>query len=308
LLRRDHIRTRPLRALVAASILLGVLPLAALAQETGPQPVIDQAPFKVRFGAVAVIKGHLENGTPGDEVALQSRRAGGDWWVASTKQVDENLEVEFRRQDMKRTTTYRLVYTDLVTEVETTSEERKVRVAPKLTLRVKPDDIFQGRYVTLRGELLPKVSGRTVVLKQLVRGEWKWIRRVAVNDGRFVARFQANHKGFRKVRVKFSGDGLSTAKKRIKPLTVYERDPATWYGPGFYGRRTACGQKMSSTILGVAHRTLPCGTKVAILYNGRTITVPVIDRGPYSHANWDLTEGAARRLGFSGTDIIGVAR
>lgn len=305
--RLSLIRTRPLRVLVAASMFLGLLQLAAVAQEATPQPVIENAPWKVRFRGTAVIKARLDNGTPGEEVTLQSRR-GGDWWDSSTKPVDENLQVEFRRHDMKRTTSYRLVHAS-VDGIETMSGSRKVRVAPKLTLRVNPDDVFQGRYVALKGKLFPQVSGRrTVVLKQKVRGEWRWIKRVAVNDGRFAVKFQAKSKGFLKVRVKFAGDALNAKKIRKKPLTVHERDPATWYGPGFYGRRTACGQKMSSTILGVAHRTLPCGTRVSILYNGRNITVPVIDRGPYSHANWDLTEGAARRLGFSGTDTIGVAR
>ena len=59
------------------------------------------------------------------------------------------------------------------------------------------------------------------------------------------------------------------------------REP--WYGPGFYGSGTACGQKYSKTILGVAHKTLPCGTRVTLRNpkNGRSITVKVIDRGPY---------------------------
>jgi hypothetical protein len=56
---------------------------------------------------------------------------------------------------------------------------------------------------------------------------------------------------------------------------------ASWYGPGFYGNRTACGQTYTPEIIGVAHRTLPCGTLVVIEYRGRTLTVPVIDRGPY---------------------------
>ena len=45
---------------------------------------------------------------------------------------------------------------------------------------------------------------------------------------------------------------------------------------------------------------------MAILYQGRTITVPVIDRGPYGSADWDLTEETADRLRFEGTDTIGV--
>ena len=56
---------------------------------------------------------------------------------------------------------------------------------------------------------------------------------------------------------------------------------ASWYGPGFYGNRTACGQTYTPEIVGVAHRTLPCGTLLVLEYRGRTMTVPVIDRGPY---------------------------
>ena len=55
----------------------------------------------------------------------------------------------------------------------------------------------------------------------------------------------------------------------------------TWYGPGFYGARTACGQRYSRYILGVAHRTLPCGTLVQFRWHGRTAIAPVFDRGPY---------------------------
>jgi hypothetical protein len=55
---------------------------------------------------------------------------------------------------------------------------------------------------------------------------------------------------------------------------------ASWYGPGFYGNRTACGQVYTPEIIGVAHRTLRCGTMLVLEYRGRTMTVPVIDRGP----------------------------
>jgi rare lipoprotein A len=78
---------------------------------------------------------------------------------------------------------------------------------------------------------------------------------------------------------------------------------ATWFGPGFYGQKTACGQTLTPGVIGVAHRTLPCGTLVKINYDGRTLTVPVLDRGPYSHigAEWDLTAGAAQALGITET-------
>jgi rare lipoprotein A (peptidoglycan hydrolase) len=77
---------------------------------------------------------------------------------------------------------------------------------------------------------------------------------------------------------------------------------ATWFGPGFYGQKTACGQTMSPVIVGVASRTLPCGTLVLMNYKGHQLTVPVIDRGPYAHgATWDLTWGAASALTISET-------
>jgi len=56
----------------------------------------------------------------------------------------------------------------------------------------------------------------------------------------------------------------------------------TWYGPGFYNNRTACGQRYTRTIIGVAHRTLPCGTLIQFRWHGMTAVAPVIDRGPYA--------------------------
>jgi rare lipoprotein A (peptidoglycan hydrolase) len=82
---------------------------------------------------------------------------------------------------------------------------------------------------------------------------------------------------------------------------------ATWFGPGFYGNKTACGQTLTPQTIGVANRTLPCGTLVKVSYGGHTLTVPVLDRGPYSHigADWDLTSGAAVALGIIETVRIG---
>jgi rare lipoprotein A (peptidoglycan hydrolase) len=88
---------------------------------------------------------------------------------------------------------------------------------------------------------------------------------------------------------------------------------ATWFGPGFYGQQTACGQVLTPQTIGVAHRTLPCGTLVQVSYRGHSVTVPVIDRGPYSHiADWDLTYGAAQALAVTDTvrittKIVGTA-
>jgi rare lipoprotein A (peptidoglycan hydrolase) len=81
----------------------------------------------------------------------------------------------------------------------------------------------------------------------------------------------------------------------------------SWYGPGFYGNGTACGQTYSKTILGVAHKTLPCGTRVTLRNpkNGRSITVKVIDRGPYVAGRmWDLSYATCTYLGNCYTSTI----
>lgn len=82
---------------------------------------------------------------------------------------------------------------------------------------------------------------------------------------------------------------------------------ATWFGPGLFGRHTACGQLLTRQLVGVASRSLPCGTLVAFNYHGREVVAPVVDRGPYRSigANWDLTLRAAKLLKMGGTARLG---
>ena len=77
---------------------------------------------------------------------------------------------------------------------------------------------------------------------------------------------------------------------------------ATWYGPGLFGNQTACGQTLTRETLGVAHKTLPCGSKVVLRYKGRFVRTKVIDRGPFANgAKWDLTQATAEALDFEST-------
>jgi hypothetical protein len=80
---------------------------------------------------------------------------------------------------------------------------------------------------------------------------------------------------------------------------------ASWYGPGFYGNRTACGQTYTPEILGVAHLSLPCGTALTLTYGSRSITVTVIDRGPFV-AGRALDLSNATKLGLGCTDLCTV--
>jgi hypothetical protein len=81
---------------------------------------------------------------------------------------------------------------------------------------------------------------------------------------------------------------------------------ASWYGPGLYGRKTACGQTLRPSTIGVAHKYLPCGTAVKFVFHGHVLVAPVIDRGPYVHGrSWDLTAAASKALDF---EDVGVGR
>ena len=111
---------------------------------------------------------------------------------------------------------------------------------------------------------------------------------------------------------RFQRSGGLTADGAVGPATraalVRRRmatRKATWYGPGLYGRRTACGQTLTRRLVGVAHRRLPCGTPVLLHRGGRFVTARVVDRGPYAHgATFDLTAAAARRIGLRATEHI----
>jgi rare lipoprotein A len=108
------------------------------------------------------------------------------------------------------------------------------------------------------------------------------------------------------------GASAPSSSQKPKPK-VHPTGIATWFGPGFYGQQTACGQTLTPAVVGVANRTLPCGTLVQVSYRGHTMTVPVLDRGPYAnHADWDLTAGAAQALDITetvhiATSVVGSA-
>ena len=83
----------------------------------------------------------------------------------------------------------------------------------------------------------------------------------------------------------------------------YQRGGASWYGPGFHGRRTASGERYDMHGFTAAHRTLPFGTWVRVhsLVNGREVDVRITDRGPFIRSRViDVSRGAAEALGMLG--------
>jgi hypothetical protein len=167
-------------------------------------------------------------------------------------------------------------------------------------------------------------AGSTVEIERLGHEtNWTWAptaQATIAGNGSFTVAWQVNHIGRFEFRAVLEGAQSAAASppylqsqllasNQTSPavtVIVYRLSLATVYGPGLYNNHTACGEVLRPRTVGVANRTLPCGTPVALYYQGRTIVVPVIDRGPYANgADWDLTEATARALGMPGTELIG---
>jgi hypothetical protein len=133
------------------------------------------------------------------------------------------------------------------------------------------------------------------------RGAWRTIDRDHTTaTGRFVLRARFRRTLTAPVRVV---SGAET--RRLGRLNVYRFASASWYGPGLYGNELGCGGTLAPGRLGVAHKSLPCGSKVTLRHRGRSVRVRVIDRGPYvGGREYDLTEATARKLRFRGHGSI----
>jgi rare lipoprotein A len=177
-----------------------------------------------------------------------------------------------------------------------------------------------GATVTLHGVLAGSRPGDAVAVQRLdpLAGWVTATTATVAADGSYNAVWQVDKAGKTTVRAILATQAMTATRTASatapvqgqgRAITLYRRAKVTWYGPGFYGRRTACGKRMSRALLGVAHKTLPCGTLVDLYNNGRTVTVPVIDRGPFRPGtSYDLTAATARAIGVQATTTIGAVR
>ena len=105
----------------------------------------------------------------------------------------------------------------------------------------------------------------------------------------------------------------SISQANIDTGNAFQRGTASWYGPGFHGRKTASGERFNSYDMTAAHRSLPFGTRLKVTNetNGRSVVVRVNDRGPFAHRRIiDLAKGPAQTLGLTsaGTAYVSLHR
>ena len=158
-----------------------------------------------------------------------------------------------------------------------------------------------GENVKVVGAARPATGGLWASLEIRVKGRWRTIDRDrTAATGRYVLRDRRHGTLSAPARVRIAGRATKVGR-----LNVYRWANASWYGPGLYGNSLACGGTLSPGTVGVAHKSLPCGSKLMLRHRGRTLRVRVIDRGPYVVGReYDLTEATAQKLRFRGHGSI----
>jgi len=183
-------------------------------------------------------------------------------------------------------------------------DHRPKRANAHLSLHLSGHTVLSGNGFAVHGKVRP--AGRHRV-KVVFRGPDANLVTITTRaNGAFALRWSPDRIGNYAVRAFGVHDrrsrGSASAARR---LTSYRQAGASYYGPGLYGNGVACGGTLMPGTLGVANKTLPCGTKVKLRYHGHSVTVPVIDRGPYvAGRDYDLTEATKVRLGFPGVGTV----
>jgi rare lipoprotein A len=178
------------------------------------------------------------------------------------------------------------------------------RANSHVSLHLSGHTVLGGNGVAVHGKVRPR--GRHRVKVVFSGPDARVLKATTKADGSFAVRWSPDRIGNYAVRA-FGIHGKRTrgAVSPARRLTSYRQAGASYYGPGLYGNGVACGGTLMPGTMGVANKTLPCGTKVKLRYHGRSVTVPVIDRGPYvAGRDYDLTEATKVRLGFPGAGTV----
>jgi peptidoglycan lytic transglycosylase len=178
------------------------------------------------------------------------------------------------------------------------------RVGSHISLHVSRHNLVRGQRFVARGRIRPRGSHR---VKLVVRGPDGTSR--ALRSGRggtFALHLRARRLGSHSIRAYGVHDRrISASASAVRRVTTFRPAAASYYGPGLYGGALACGGTLQPGTLGVAHKTLPCGSQVKLRYRGRNVTVRVVDRGPYvAGRDFDLTAATKARLGFPDTGVL----
>jgi rare lipoprotein A len=295
---------------VAAACLSSVAAVAAAVAAPTDSPSARQASVtiastdgdqKLRFGGRLRLDGRVAGAGEGVAVQLEDAPGGRPWRAVRTTSTRADGGYWFELRAL-RSGAYRASAAD-----GAVSAPRQITVAGALSGRAT-HHLCIGARVRVRGAVRPGVARRVVRVQRLARGGWRTVALARTNGaGGFRAAWRSSATGVYRLRLRFAGDALNGAATNSLHggVHVYRAVHASWYGPGFYGSRTACGQTMSAWFVGAAHKSLPCGTRVVFRHRGRSVAARVIDRGPFvAGRKFDLTSATKSRLGFGGVGVV----
>lgn len=315
-------RARPRQAAVGALALGSIgtmLSATALAPAqaadvtatTARTPTISVKDSRIGYGDSLVVEGRLPRSEAGQRLQLQYKRNGRAWrGVTATKVARDGSYRTSARMHASGAVRMVRTATAVAAAEHAASRTREVAVAADVVVPHHSHEVTVGSSVRIAGTVLPRGAGRDVVVEGHASGRWRAVARTHTrSNGHFDANVAADHLGTTALRVRFVGDrknvethanaGTLTAERPFRPAL------ASWYAD--YGGPLACGGSLGYDQIGVANKSLPCGTEVTIRYRGRQVTAPVIDRGPYvGDREFDLTGATARTLGFDGVGTIEV--
>jgi hypothetical protein len=315
---------RSVHVIIATSML--VVPASAFAftgvtSETAPSaqnPVqtpldLQVNPRRVRFGATVTLAGTAPAADAGRRVLLQTAPTSrAPWHSVATATVSPSGSFRARVKP-RRSGLMRAVEPSPASAVAPVTNAGSAPAAPKagrqptvtVGARFTParheSAVLSTRPIHVRGTLMPAVAGRRVRLEASSGRGWRTFgsARTGARGGYRLSVSPSAADG-RRLRLVFGGDGRNA--RAVRPagsVSVLHPALASWYEDA---GNTACGFHAG---LGVANRTLPCGTKVRFQYGGHSVAAVVDDRGPYAGGReWDLNQATASALGFAGVGTV----
>lgn len=241
---------------------------------------------------------------PSDEtqpVRIQFRALGAKSWQDARRTKTGRGGRFSERVEVERSGRFRALSSD-----GRATPAQKVRVKSRTRARVSEKSPTVGETVAIRGNVVPAGSRRPIAVR--IGGDTVRTRTSA--NGRFKAQWKATTAGASKVSVRARSNRIAAGSRdNAGEVTAFRPAVASYYGPGLYGNHLGCGGTLQPSTVGVANKSLPCGTKLTVRYGNTEVETEVIDRGPYvGGREFDLTVALKSKLGFGSTGTVLVSR
>jgi hypothetical protein len=311
-MKRFRIWRRRAAALALAPVTVAAISTTGIAGAAKDDTALDASRNKVGPNGKVTLEGHFRqqrttaapiggtSPTAGKQaIRIQFKALGAKSWQNARRSETGRKGGFSARVKVERSGRFRAVSSD----GRTTPAER-VEMKSRTRASLKGKNLKVGEKVKIRGRVVPGGTRR----KLTVLVGKKTIETKTRRNGTFSAKWKADKVGSKTIRVRAGSNKVATGSgDKAGKVNVFRPAHASYYGPGLYGNGVACGGTLKPSTIGVAHKTMPCGTKLTIRYKGKQAKAKVIDRGPYiAGREFDLTEALRNKLGFGGVGTIWV--